>query len=411
MCEPVLAERAAPAARRWVRHLTQHNRTKTIMRLGAVIIAVGASSADVMSARVPALTTGIDGVFAIRGISYPSFHNGKYASAESSESLAELAKTGANYVAIVVTRFSKTLTDATFSVTEGTEADANVAKAVADAHGLGLSVLLKPHVDSADGKPRARYAPADIDAWFRNYEEFLLHYATFAAQNHIEMLAIGCELDSLTGSRYRPRWLRIIRSVRSAYRGPILYASGELPGTEEVSFWDAVDYIGVDAYNPLSSAQDPSVAELVEGWRTVSSNSWAASMSRHQSPLKYYRSLFERYRKPVIFSEIGYMSVVGAMARPGDWRLDGPVDLDLQARAYEAFFEVWSRESSWMKGAFLWNWEPVRHPERTPRGLKGYSPQNKPALNVISRWYRNLDSGSEEVGTSIGRMANTDGRP
>ncbi len=372
-------------------------RTEAFALLGATALVLGGSAGGLSRVQShPGFPAA--GAFDIRGISYPSYRSGTYATAASTAALAELAKTGANFVAIVPTQFSKTVRDSEFFATDRTESDIHVLKAIADAHALGLSVLLKPHVDPSDGKPRAAYAPREPGAWFRSYEGFLLHYAAMAAVNHVEMFGIGCELDSMVGGQYRDQWLRIIRAVRQVYRGPLVYAQ-EWPGVSEVALWDAVDYIGVDAYDPLSNARNPTVDELAAGWVTISSNPWVAARSHYHSPMENYRALWRRYHKPVIFTEIGYKSVAGAATRPGDWKWDGAVDLQLQARAYEAFFRVWSRESAWMKGAFLWNWEPVLHPERVVDGLKGYTPQNKPAALVITRWYRHM--AASEGGSSL----------
>jgi hypothetical protein len=349
--------------------------------------------------RSPAAGVPVAGHFELRGISYPSFHNGAYASGASSTSLAALAKTGANFVAIVPTRFSKTISDSAFFDTAATESDASVLTAIRQAHALGLSVLLKPHVDPMDGTPRSHYAPHDPAEWFRNYEAFLLHYAAIAAEQQVAMLSIGCELDSLAGPRYRAEWLHLVAAVRAVYSGRLVY-SAETWGQDDVSFWDQVDLIGVDAYDPLSYAHNPTLADLVAGWTTVSSNPWVAAKSNHKSPLENYRALSIRFGKPVVFSEIGYKSVAGAMTRPGDWRFKGRVDLALQARAYEAFFQVWGQETDWMKGAFLWNWEPVPDPERTPGGLAGYTPQNKPAAEVITRWYQAMSRASSPPAAS-----------
>lgn len=369
----------------------------------AAILGFGAPSGDM--SRAQTMPEERAGVFEIRGMSYPSFRNGRYAGADSTASLAALAGSGANFVAIIPTRFSKTIKDGTFAATSATEADANVVKAIGDAHAAGLAVLLKPHVDASDGKPRSLYAPADVGAWFASYEAFLVHYAALAARNHVEMFSVGCELDSLAGPRYRDRWLHAIGAVRKVFAGPLLYAAS---GNEadKVSFWDALDYIGVDAYDPLSRAPNPSVAEIAAGWRSVSQDGWAAARGGGRSPLESYRALSERHHKPVIFAEIGYKSVAGAMTRPGDWKFGASTDLALQARAYEAFFETWSRETAWMKGAFLWNWEPVPHPERSPGGLSGYTPQNKPAGAVISRWYQAMAAAGRDPSapaTSAGR--------
>jgi hypothetical protein len=387
-----LAGRFRAAARRLV-SIIPRRRAEALALLSATALVLGGSVDGLSYILDHPSVAPSKGVFEIRGISYPSFHNGTYATAESTAALAELAKTGANYVAIIPTRFSRTIKDSEFSATDGTESDEHVLKAISDAHALGLAVLLKPHVDPSDGKPRGAYDPTDVGEWFANYEAFLLHYAAMAAAAHVEMFSIGCELDSMVGPRYRSQWLNIIHSVRQVYHGPLTYAH-DWPGVSDVGFWDAVDYIGTDAYDPLSDARNPSVADLAAGWTTISSNPWVAKQSNYNSPLRNYHALWLRYHKPVIFTEIGYKSVTAAATRPGDWKWDSAVDLQLQARAYEAFFQVWSRQSAWMKGAFFWNWEPIVHPERTAYGLKGYTPQNKPAELVIAHWYHRMHGTS-----------------
>jgi hypothetical protein len=324
--------------------------------------------------------------FLFRGISYPSFKNGNYADPESKLALNDLSRTGANFVAIIPTQFTRTQRDKAIFRTEATESDEHVLEAIADSRANGLAVMLKPHVDSRDGKPREYYAPADVAGWFESYRAFLVHYARMAADRRVELFCIGCELDNLAGPQHRASWLSVIAAVRQAYDGPIVYAA-TWNGAKDVSFWDAVDYIGIDAYNPLSTAYDPSVDELAAGWRSVPENAWVAAKSDEQPPLVFYRELADRYEKPVVFTEIGYKSVAGAAARPGDWKWTGAVDAALQARAYEAFFEVWNHEASWMKGAFLWHWTTRRLTEHSDASLRDYTPQNKPAEAVIARWY------------------------
>ena len=372
--------------------------------LGAVLLLGLPDPAREASRRVEAASSAaVGGTFEVRGISYPSFRDGSYDRPESRAVLAELAKMGANFVAIIPTQFSKSAGASTFRPTAATETDGHIVAAIVAAHALGLKVMLKPHVDPMDGKPRAAYAPADVGDWFHSYRALLVHYATLAAAQHVELFSIGCELDSLVGAPHRADWLEIVRAVRAIYPGPIIYAADWLV-ERDVSFWDAVDYIGVDAYDPLSRSAHPSVAELAGGWVEVSADSWVAARSGHRSPLQRYRYLWETYHKPVIFTEIGYKSIAGAAARPGDWRYRAPVDLTLQANAFEAFFEVWSRQSAWMKGAFLWNWDPVLHPERSAAGLADYSPQNKPAGAVIARWYGAM------AAAATGRRPAADGR-
>jgi hypothetical protein len=323
--------------------------------------------------------------FIYRGISYPSFRNGNYAAQESTLALAQIARTGANYIALIPTHFSATFRDHRFYRSENTESDESLLTAFRTARAAGLSILLKPHVDAVDGKPREALNPTDVSAWFESYGALLLHYARIAAEQRAEMFCVGCELDRLVGAPHRERWLGVIDAVRKAYGGPLTYAA-TWNGAKDVGFWDAVDYIGIDAYNPLSNAAAPTVDDLAAGWSAVPEDSWVASKSEGLSPLEFYRDLSRRNRKPMIFTEIGYKSVAGAAARPGDWRLEGALDLELQARAYEAFFRVWSREAAWMRGAFLWHW--TTRPNPSERSRRDYTPQHKPATEIIASWYR-----------------------
>jgi Ca2+-binding RTX toxin-like protein len=252
--------------------------------------------------------------------------------------------------------------------------------------------MLKPHVDSSDSIWRGEFAPTNVAQWFANYKAMMIDYAHLASADHVDMLCIGCEYDSLDGPAYRSQWLDIINAVRAIYKGPITYASDWI-GAKDVSFWDSVDVIGVDAYNPLSTTPDPTVAQLEKAWTTVSSNSWVAGNADNMSPVDFYHSLSTTYNKPVVFTEIGYQSVSGAAENPGASQ-SGTVDFQEQENAYQAFFDVWSKQSSWMKGAFLWDWVPQPHPETLSYvGWGDYTPQDKPAEQLITQWYHGTAAG------------------
>ena len=55
-----------------------------------------------------------------------------------------------------------------------------------------------------------------------------------------------------------------------------------------------------------------------------------------------------------------------------------------QADCYAAMYDVWSRETSWMKGPFWWAWD-VNAPAA---GDTGYNPRGKPAEDVLRQWQR-----------------------
>jgi hypothetical protein len=357
------------------------SRTPAAHRIGrAVLLAmaglVAAPSASLVEAGESASR------FQYRGFDYPSYWHGLYTDPDSLESLDALVRTGANAVAIVPTQYTSTVRSADFHATERTESDDAVAAAIRDAHARGLAVLLNPHVDPIAGGNQTEYAPDDAKLWFRGYSRLILGYAKLAADNHVELFSIGCELDTLAGPAYRAEWTGLVAAVRAVYKGPVVYASDWL-GAKDVSFWDQVDYIGIDAYNPLSQKPQPSIDDLVAGWTHVSPDRAIAAKANGLSPLDFYRGLSTRYRKPVLLTEIGYRSVAGTGRMPGDWQMPGAADERAQADAFQAFFDVWSREASWVKGAFIWDWEPTPHPDLP----KDYTPQGKEAQRVITEWY------------------------
>jgi hypothetical protein len=99
---------------------------------------------------------------------------------------------------------------------------------------------------------------------------------------------------------------------------------------------------------------------------------------------------YRRYGKPVLFTEIGYRSDPDGAAKPRVWPRDPRAqaaegDLRLQADCYEAFFHTfWDEE--WFAGAFFWKWYPALPTDERATNVD-YSPQGKPAGQVLARWY------------------------
>ncbi|MEW5959983.1 MAG: hypothetical protein AB1801_19860, partial [Chloroflexota bacterium] len=244
---------------------------------------------------------------------------------------------------------------------------------IAKAHALGLKVMLKPHVDLlASGQWRGQIGEefeteAEWDAWFNSYQNFIRHYADLAETYGVDQFAVGTEL---VGTTHREDdWRAIIAAVRQRYHGPITYAAlydGEETG---ITWWDAVDYIGVDAYYELTDKNDPSVEELRQGWT---------------APVTTLTNLADRWDKPIIFTEIGYRSLDGANQQPWDSLAEGNIDLQEQADAYRAAFEsVYNRP--WFAGMFWWDWST--NPDKGGVCDNDYTPYGKPAEDILRTWY------------------------
>jgi hypothetical protein len=261
------------------------------------------------------------------------------------------------------------------------ERDSGVVELAAMARARGLRMLLKPHLwITGDHSGSARLAELDPGSpegwreWFGSYRAFLLHYARLAERAGIEVLCIGAETRRAVAG-HDAEWRSMIADVRRVYRGRLTYAANWYEEADEVPFWDALDYIGVQAYYPLSEGPTEDPAALERGW------------AEHLAALE---RLHRRWGKPVLFTEVGWKSTADATVRPWEWTEDrsqllARVSTRTQAAAYEAFFETaWRRP--WLAGAFVWKWYG-RHERAGGVDDTDFTPQNKPAEGVLARGF------------------------
>jgi len=182
-------------------------------------------------------------------------------------------------------------------------------------------------------------------------------------------------------------WVDIIDNIRAVYSGTLVYAAN-WDGYENVSFWDQMDLVGIDAYFPISNEENPSLTELVDGWSDYCFpagspyNAYGDSRDCHNwmEEIETWQITID---KPIVFTEIGYPGADYAAATP--WIAGSHIpNCELQARCYEAVFLVFSDED-WFRGAFWWNWFPWS--DAGGCCDLDFTPQNKPAESVLSDYY------------------------
>lgn len=306
------------------------------------------------------------------GFSYATWWPDQYSTPEADLALSNLATTGADWISLIVTDYQDTITSTAIYTTTATPTDADLIHVITQAHSLGLKVMLKPHVDLANdpahwrGQIGETFTDAQWTAWFASYQAFINRYAQLADAYAVDQFCVGTEL-SATESR-ADEWRATIGGVRSRYSGPLTYAANH--GSESsLSWWDAVDFIGIDAYYPLTGKNDPTVAELKAAWQPISATLASLAASSH---------------KTILFTEIGYRSQDGANQHPWDWQVGGTVDLQEQADAYQAVFETIYNQP-WFAGMYWWSWgvDPFEGGECDD----GYTPHDKPAEDILRAWY------------------------
>ena len=244
-------------------------------------------------------------------------------------------------------------------------------KLIAFAKEHNLKVMLKPHVWVMGEGWTGDYSLSsenDWKIWEQDFSVYIMNYAHVADSLDVEMLCIGTEYR--IPAKERPEfWKHLISQIREVYNGQITYASN-WDNFENITWWDKVDFIGIDAYFPLAEGDHPSVAEIEKGWEPVKSK--LSEFSR-------------RWNKPILFTEYGFQSANGAAGK--HWELDKSstnINEELQADAYEATYRSLMDEP-WFAGGFLWKWHFTSRHDRW-RGTE-WTPQNKPAEAVIAKWY------------------------
>lgn len=236
-----------------------------------------------------------------------------------------------------------------------------------------MKLLLKPHfwVDGKNWAGDISFNERDWQKWEKNYEAFILRMAEMAAQHKIEMLCIGTELKSAV--KERPQyWTSLIPKIKAVYKGKLIYAAN-WDNYQNVHFWDQLDYMGIDAYFPLSSTKTPSVGELLFAW---------------EQPKLKLKKWSDSLNLKIVFTEMGYRSIDGTAWK--QWEIESTADdqnvnLKAQENGYNAIFKCfWDQE--WFAGGFIWKW---KHPDSKAGGKNksDYSPQNKPVEKLIQKWF------------------------
>ena len=322
---------------------------------------------------VALLNPALCGAIEFKGVSYTGWNRYDYSTTDSNTSLANAQNIGCNWVAICVWWFQDNINSTVIAPDYNLYSvdPCSVQVAVNRCHQLGMRVMLKPMVDLSNDSSHWRGQITPSTAWFTAYHGFIDYWADFATANNCEMFCIGCELVNTDGSSWAGSWSSVASDVRTHYSGPITYAANW--GDERnITWWNDVNYIGIDAYYPLTTIDNPTPAKLVTAWtsRANSIGSWRSTDWPDMN---------------VMFTEVGYCSYAGTNIAPWNGPSSSSVlDINEQNNCYMALLSV-CRNYSWWKGAFWWNWET--DPNAGGLDNNDYTPQNKPASTVTLREY------------------------
>ena len=262
------------------------------------------------------------------------------------------------------------------------ETDVGVIHTARRARERGMTVLWKPHLwighHSWPGDV-AMTSESDWRAWFRVYRRYILHHAVLAEHAGADWFAVGVELGQTV--HREAEWRHLIRCVRQVFSGRVTYAGNWWGDYDKVTFWDALDAVGVDAYFPLAHAADADEAALRSGARQTASKLRAAA---------------ERWNRPVLITEVGFAARRGAWQSPHEE--GGVLSESDQQLAWRVLLDEMAKPP-WLLGIHAW--KVFSHPRGEGHGKPDFRWIGRQAQSVLEAYYRSeremprVDSTSE----------------
>lgn len=302
-------------------------------------------------------------------------YNG-YLSRKSFESLQKLRALGSDWISLTPFGYLDDRNKPSYlhySFGAGAESDESLIAAAGFAKKLGMRVMLKPHVLMNSwnwGWPGEIEMKTGEDwrLFFKYYNSWIRHYALLAEMYEMDIFCIGVELTHTTRDR-QSEWREMISRIRQIYRGPLVYAANWFQEFEQITFWDELDYIGLNLYYPLSQKDTVTVADLINGMNTG---------------MPVVERIVRKYNKPLLLTEVGFTSSAQPWKTPHERNRGAPVAFEDQAMCYQAIFKsFWDKD--WFFGFYWWKW-PTYLEYGGPNN-NDFTPNGKPAEKVVAEWY------------------------
>ncbi|MCF7561226.1 glycoside hydrolase [Sabulilitoribacter multivorans] len=235
-----------------------------------------------------------------------------------------------------------------------------------------IKIMIKPQIWVWRGEFTGFIEMKDEATWKSledSYSKFILEYAELAEETKVDIFCIGTELERFIDNRPE-YWFLLIKEIKKVYKGKLTYAAN-WNEFNRTPFWSELNYIGVDAYFPVSQSKTPTVEECLKGWE------------KYKQDIK---RIHDKFQKPILFTEYGYRSVDYSGKQP--WVSDRSMDqvnLEAQVNTTQALFETFWNED-WFAGGFIWKWFH-KHDKVGGNDNFMFTPQNKPVEALIKQQY------------------------
>jgi len=237
----------------------------------------------------------------------------------------------------------------------------------------GIKLMIKPQIWVWRGQFTGHISMDSEGQWKvleESYSSFILMYAAIAEETNAALFCIGTELEKFVINR-PVYWKILIQKIKKVYKGKLTYAAN-WDEFKHVPFWNELDYIGIDAYFPLTAKKTPTIEEFEAGWQP------------HKIEIQKTQ---KKFNTPVLFTEYGYRSIDFTGKKPWDSkRITGSINLLAQKNGLQAIHNQFWKED-WFAGGFIWKWFH-KHIEVGGENNNRFTPQNKPAQDLLKKLYQ-----------------------
>jgi len=329
--------------------------------------------------------------------------------------IQQLVESGANDVRLIVSSevYDHTTDNQPDPALRLRPTDADLTSFASQLKAAGLHITLAPFVSIdntvSGGAPDSdRPHPSDPVLWLTNHTQQMVSLARLAQQIGADRFVVFS--DEVQHLVQKPEltqgWLSLIDQVRGVYGGTLTttdyndgstFANGAVHSHAQLipkAIWDKIDLIGIGLFpDPFTNSTNPSVDDLTAAWHHTANGLDAVA---------FLKSISDFYGKPVWISDRPFHSFDGDNVNSGLIFGSTPLTVDQQEQAdqYEAFFHVWSQETSWMQGVSFQNYN--RLPDYTAGVARfldspyGENVQGKLAEQVLQKWFADdlIDAGA-----------------
>jgi len=306
----------------------------------------------------------------------------EWATPEMKQSLHELKDLGLN--SFTFHPYARILNNGKIKYSNSLEQE-HISVPLTWAKELDMQVMLKPHLAYWGSNFSWR---GDInfdskkhwDDFFKDYQDWIVVQAKIAEKYKADIFCIGVEYKH--SLRFEKKWREIISAIRKVYSGKLTYGAN-WDTYSKVGFWDALDYVGIQAYFPIADKKNPTKSELKNGWNTI---------------LNQLQNFSTEKNKKIIFTELGYNTSEFAGKEPWSSH-DSKSDAAkiTQQRCLNIALEK-TKSQPFIAGVFLWKWFPEIKKFWWHENFNLQTPENKKIIANVWKDYKSTINTDPKLG-------------